>query len=442
MSTEASYGRVLRAGWVVTPDAADGVEVLADVCIAVRGSRIEYVGPESNLPEFFRDAPRIDASRCIVIPGLVNAHNHAAMTLLRGYADDLPLMKWLQEKVWPFEAHLTPDDVYWGTLLAAAEQIRAGITTFADMYFFMDEAARAVDEVGMRAQLSRGLIGSAPERDKKLAENVALFQRWDGHDDDRITIAFGPHAPYTCPDEYVREVLAEARRLEAPIHTHLAETRDEVEQLLTERNLTPVQWAEEVGMMEQPLLAAHCVHLTPEDVKLLAKYDVKVAHNPISNLKLASGIAPVADLLNAGVTVGLGTDGACSTNHLNLFEQMRLAAWLGKVKDGDASSLPAAMIFRMATIEGARALGYYDVGRIAEGFRADLTVLRADGPHMVPRHDILSLVVYSAQTVDVRQVMIHGRFVLEDGELLSIDEEVVKMECLNRARRLAQQASS
>src|SRR5690606_27573653 len=241
----------------------------------------------------------------VVIPGFVNTHNHAAMTLLRSYADDLPLMQWLQEKIWPAEAHLTGDDVYWGTLTAAAEQIRAGVTTFADMYFFMDAAARAVDESGMRAQLSRGLVGVAPGAEKALAQGIELFERWDGHDDDRITVALAPHAPYTCPDGFVREVLAEARRLEAPIHTHLAETLDEIRQLEAERGLTPIQWAVQVGLVERPVLAAHRVHLTPDDIGLLCEHRIAASHNPISNLKLASGIAPVVEMRQRGALVAL-----------------------------------------------------------------------------------------------------------------------------------------
>ncbi|HEX6988876.1 MAG TPA: amidohydrolase [Bacillota bacterium] len=432
----------LDAGWVVTPGDDGGVEVLADVSVAVRGSRIEYVGPEAGLPEPLRGLERVDAREAVVIPGFVNTHNHAAMTLLRGYADDMPLMQWLNEKIWPAEAHLTGEDVYWGTLAAAAEQIRSGVTAFADMYFFMEDAARAVEESGMRAQLSRGLVGVAPGSDRSLAEGVDLFQRWDGRDDGRITVALAPHAPYTCPDGFVREVLAEARRLEAPIHTHLAETRDEIEQLAAERNLSPIQWAVEVGLVERPVLAAHCVHVTPADIDLMSRHGIAASHNPISNLKLASGIAPVADMLERGVLVGLGTDGACSTNHLNFFEEMRSAAWVQKVARMDAAVLGAAQVFRMATVDGARALGYPDLGRIREGFRADLVVLDARAAHMAPRHDLLSLVVYSAQTVDVRDVWIHGRPVLRDRRILTFDEARAVAECDRRGRRLAERAGA
>jgi len=438
----STAGFRIDAGWVVTPDDDGGVQVLTGVTVAVRGTRIEYVGPEAGLPEPLRSLERVDARDGIVIPGFVNTHNHAAMTLLRSYADDLPLMSWLQEKIWPAEAHLTGEDVYWGTLAACAEQIRSGITAFADMYFFMDDAARAVDASGMRAQLSRGLVAVTPGADRALREGVELFERWHGHDDDRITVALAPHAPYTCPDDFVREVLSEARRLEAPIHTHLAETLDEIRQLEEQRGLTPIQWAVQVGLVERPVLAAHCVHLTAEDIGLLAEHRIAASHNPISNQKLASGVAPVVQMRQRGALVALGTDGACSTNHLNFFEEMRSAAWLQKVTRMDASALPAPEVFRMATVDGARALGYPDVGRVREGYRADLVVLDASAVHMAPRHDVVSLVVYSAQTADVRDVWIHGRPVLRDRQIVTFDERRAVEECRRRGLRLAERAAA
>lgn len=436
----ASTGLLIEAGWVISPNDGDGVDIVTDAVIAVHGTRIEYVGPAAHLPEHLTGLRRLEARHDIVIPGLVNAHNHAAMTLLRGYADDMRLMEWLEQKIWPAEAHLTADDVYWGTLAAAAEQIRAGVTAFADMYFFMEDAARAVAESGMRAQLSRGLIGAAPEHERMLREGIELFERWDGHDDDRITVGLGPHAPYTCPDGFIREVLAEARRLEAPIQIHLAETRDEIEIVAREHNVTPIQWAVDVGLVERPLLAAHCVHVTPRDIELLARHRVAVAHNPISNMKLASGIAPVADMIRAGITVALGTDGACSTNHLNLFEELRLATWTAKVMSGDATLLPAAQMLRMATIDGARALGYTDVGRIAEGYRADLVIISGEGVHLYPKHDVLSLAVYSAQTGDVATVIIHGRVVMQDRQIVAFDEQHMLANFARRGLQLIERA--
>ncbi|MEX2355578.1 MAG: amidohydrolase, partial [Thermaerobacterales bacterium] len=391
---------VIRAGWLLTPDDQQGVTVAKDQAIAVDGGIIHYVGSPAGLPESFQRESVIDASDAAVTPGFVNTHNHAAMTLLRGYADDMRLMEWLNEKIWPAEAKLNEEDIYWGTQLAIAEQLRAGVTTFADMYFFMDSVAEAVDQSGSRAFLSRGMIGIKDGADQALREGVDLFEHRHGTAEGRITVALGPHAPYTCPDGFIREVMAAARRLGAPIQIHLAETRDEMDMVQADRGKRPVAWAADIGLLDLPVLAAHCVHVDDRDIKILAETGTAVAHNPISNLKLASGIAPVNAMLDAGITVGLGTDGACSTNHLNLFEEMRLAAWLQKVSAQDAAAFHAATAFRMATVEGARACGLTDVGRIAPSYQADLVIVGLTQPHMIPMHDVLSLIVYSGQTAD------------------------------------------
>lgn len=427
---------LIEAGWVVTANEQGDVHCQPQQVVACRGQNIVYVGPRAGLPADFQPEQTIDARWGAVTPGLVNTHNHAAMTLLRGYADDLPLMPWLQEKVWPAEARLTGDDIYWGTLLAIAEQFRAGITTFADMYFHMDRVAQAVVESGARAYLSRGLIGINPDADAALAQGVDLVTNWHGAARGRLTAALAPHAPYTCPDSFVQEVLAEARRLQVGLQIHLAETEDEVKRLQEEKGLTPIAWAEEQNLLDLPVLAAHCVHLTEEDIDTLARHQVAVSHNPTSNLKLASGVAPVTDLLAAGVTVGVGTDGACSTNHLNLFEEIRLAAGLQKVRTMDATALDAATSFRMATLDGARACGLQQVGRIAPGWRADLVIFDLDSPHLTPHHDILSLLIYSAQTVDVRTVFVDGQPVMVDGHLVTINEPLIIAQCQKRAARL------
>lgn len=429
-------GLLIRCDWIVTPDEGRGVRVLEGQVVALDGPQILYVGPEAGLPDDFAPTRVLDGSGRALIPGFVNAHQHAAMTLLRGYADDMRLMEWLQEKVWPAEARLTPEDVYWGTLLAIAEQLRSGITAFADMYFFMDEVARAVEEAGVRACLAAGLIGLKPDADRQLREGVELFQRWHGRAGGRITIALGPHAPYTCPDWYMKEVMGEARRLGAAVHIHLAETAEEVERLRAERGVSPVRWAHDLGLFELPVTAFHCVHVDAEDIALLASGGVAVVHNPISNFKLASGIAPVAELRSAGVTVALGTDGACSTNHLSMFEEMRLCAWAQKVRTGDARVLSAAEVFRMATVDGARALGLSRLGRVAPGYAADLVMVDLNASHLVPRHDLLSLVVYSVQAADVCLAVVAGRVVYEDGAILTFDESRVRAECQERARRL------
>lgn len=427
---------LIRAGWLVTVDEAGNVVTRKDQVVACSRGEMVYAGEPAGLPQDFHAQRTIDARDGVVMPGMVNSHNHAAMTLLRGYADDMPLMDWLQEKVLPAEARLTGEDIYWGTLLAIAEQFRSGITTFADMYFFMDQVAQASVEAGARAYLCRGLIGTMPGAEQGLQEGVAFVERWHGAAGGTITASLGPHAPYTCPDAFIQEVLAEARRLDAGVQIHLAETETEVEQIRAEKGMSPIAWAAQQGILDRPVLAAHCVHLDADDIKLLAETGTAVSHNPVSNLKLASGIAPVAELLAAGVRVALGTDGACSTNQLNLFDHMRLAAILQKARTGNAAVVDAADVFRMATVEGAAACRLEKVGRIAQGWRADLVVVDLTAPHMSPHHDILSLLVYSARPEDVRAVVVDGRPVMVDRELVTLDEARIIAQCQDRARRL------
>ncbi|HEY8394743.1 MAG TPA: amidohydrolase [Thermaerobacter sp.] len=431
---------LIEGGWVFAGEGDGPFEILPGAVVAVEGERISYVGPASGLPEGWAPTRRIDARDKAVLPGFVNAHTHHAMTLLRGYADDVPLMPWLQEHIWPAEENLTGDDVYWGTLLAIAESLQAGVTAFADMYFFMDRVAQAALETGVRAHLSRGLIGVAPGSDRALEEGRELVATFQGAGEGRIRCALAPHAPYTCPPEYMRKVLAAAEQLGCPIHTHLAETKAEVEQIRAQYGKSPIRHFADLGVFEHETLAAHCVHLEAADIELLARHGVRVAHNPISNCKLASGIAPVTELLEAGVTVGLASDGAASTNHLDMFEEMRLAANLQKVSRMDARALPAWQVLRMATVGGARALGFDRLGCLAPGYLADIVILDLNAPHLWPRHDLTSLVVYSAKAGDVDTVLVHGRVVMDGGELLTIDIERVEHEAQARAERLARAA--
>ncbi|MDI6639147.1 MAG: amidohydrolase, partial [Bacillota bacterium] len=337
--------------------------------IAVVGSEIVYVGP-SPAPQEFRSAAKvIEGSGLIALPGLVNAHTHAAMTVFRGFADDMPLMEWLTQKIWPAEARLEADDVYWGTMLACVEMIRAGVTTFADMYFFMDETAKAVERTGMRASLSRGLIGSAPGADKALAEGRELCERWNGACGGRITTMLGPHAPYTCPKDFLEKVMEVASELGVGIHIHLSETEGEVKECRKlHGGMSPIELMDSYGLFEFPVLAAHCVHVSERDIEILSAKGVGVAHNPGCNMKIASGIAPVPKMLKAGVRVGLGTDGAASNNNLDLIEEMRTAALLQKVARRDPTALPAHRALEMATVNGARALGLADrIGSLEPG---------------------------------------------------------------------------
>ncbi len=411
---------------------AGGKVVRADVAIA--GATIEKVG---EVPDGWTADRIIDCTDKLVMPGLVNAHTHAAMTLFRSYADDMALMDWLQTKIWPAEANLTGEDVYWGTMLAAAEMIRGGTTAFADMYFFMDDVARAVADSGMRAALSRGMTGVAPTAQQALAESEAFYRDWHGGADGRITVMLGPHAPYTCPPDYIRKVTALAARLGAEIHIHLAETAGEVENCLKEHGKTPIALMDGLGLFDFGVLAAHCVHLSEADMAIMRDKKVRVAHNPGSNMKLASGAAPVPALLAAGVTVGLGTDGASSNNNLDMVEELRLAALLNKVFSLDPLAVPAGQAVAMATAQGAAALGLGEVtGELAPGRKADIAIFDMSACHWYPRHDRLSLLVYAAAAADVHTVLVDGRVLLDARRLTTIDEEKVKCEAAARGLRL------
>ncbi len=364
----------------------------------------------------------------LILPGLINAHTHLAMVLMRGYADDLPLMRWLKEEIWPLEAKLTAEDVYWGSLLGIAEMIRSGTTCFADMYFHMDAVARAVEESGMRALLAYGIIAPEPgERaDRELKITQEFIERFHGMAQGRIRAAISPHAPHTCHPSVWERALNLAHEQGVPLHTHLAETKDEVQEALRLWKKTPVEYLESLRVFEVPVLAAHCVHLTERDVQILADHDVRVVHNPTSNLKLASGFAPIQKLLDRGITVAIGTDGASSNNNLDIIEELRLAAFLQKGILGEATALPALEALRLGTEFGARALGWEELGAIEVGRRADLVVLEMDRPHWLPKYDLVSNLVYSAQAADVKTVMVDGRIVMEDRVIQTFDEEEAK----------------
>lgn len=404
--------------------------------IAIDGQRITAVG--------IGDAPTadydhiLDAANMIAMPGFINTHTHAAMTLFRGYADDLPLMEWLEQKIWPLEAKLTGEYVYWGTMLALVEMIKSGTTCFADMYFFMEDVARAVEKSGMKAVLSRGMIGFGPGSELAITESRELVSRWNGAADGRIKIILGPHAPYTCPPEYMRRVLALADELQVGLHIHLAETAGEVSDCQKAYGKSPAAHLEALGFFaHHPVLAAHCVYMDQDDIDILAKYSVGVAHNPESNMKLASGIAPVPEMLKAGLTVSLGTDGASSNNNLDMLEEMRTCALLHKVNSGDPTVIPAYQALQMATVNGAKALGLDGVGQIAPGKRADIIMIRKDAAHFIPHHDLIANLVYSAHSADVDTVIVDGKIIMQDRILTTIDEKEILQQAHQAARQLA-----
>ena len=423
-------GILIRNADIVTLRKGDEEPFLGDILIDE--GRIQEVGGSIDTESH----EVINAKGMVALPGLVNAHTHGAMTLLRGYADDLPLNIWLEEKIWPLEEKLTPEDIYWGTMLALAEMIRGGITAFADMYFFMDEAARAVEEVGIRACLCRGLVAAGGGADKSLREADDFVSQWHGGAEGRITAMFGPHAPYTCPPEFLEETVSLAQDQGVGIHIHLGETKKEQEDIKRRYGRTPFEYVSDLGLFEQHVLAAHCVHLEEGDFKILMEAGAYVAHCPQSNLKLASGVAPIPEMMKMGIPVALGTDGAASNNNLDLFEEIRLAGVLHKGVSHDPTLIPARDALEMATIKGVEALGIEGVGPLQVGGRADLILLDFDKPHLAPLHDIIAQITYSAGAADVDTVIVDGKILMEGRELKTMDEALVRRMAQRRMEHL------
>ena len=405
--------------------------------IAIEGDRIVSVGPLGSAPTGFKPDRILNLQQDVVMPGLINTHTHAAMTLLRGYADDMPLMPWLEQKIWPFEAKMTAEDIYWGSALAVCEMIRSGTTTMVDMYLNEQETARAVLEAGTRAVLCRGMTGLDPKAaSQALAENIELYQKYNDAGSGRIKVVFGPHAPYTCPTEFLKTVKQEADKLGAGLHIHVAETKAELTIIKEKYSTTPVRWLESLGFFGGHVIAAHCVYLDDEEIDIFKKYEVGVAHNPESNMKLNSGTAPITKMLAKGVTVGLGTDGTSSNNDLDMFGEMRSASFQQKLL-GSSEALKAYEVLEMATVGGAKVTGFSDIGKLAPSYKADLISIDFSQPHFYPRFSIPSHLVYCARGSDVRTVMVDGKLLMEERQLLTMDQQRICEEVEKRAKRIA-----
>lgn len=410
-----------------------GGKVEEEKNILIEGTRIRSF-PEDV--EGISSDEVIDGKGMLALPGLINTHTHVAMTLFRSYADDLALMDWLQNMIWPAEAHLDDDIVYWGSMLAFAEMIRGGTTAFCDMYMFMESCAKAAEKAGIRGNIARGLAGVTPNGEKALEENIRLYQDWNNACDGRIRVMLGPHAPYTCPPEYLKKVRDASEKYGIPIHIHLAETKGEVETCIEKFGITPIALMNQIGLFDRPTLAAHCVHVNEEDIQIMAEKHVCVAHNPGSNLKLASGIAPVPKMRSAGITVGLGTDGASSNNKLDMFAEMRLAALIHKAAALDPFAVKADEAMQMGTAEGAKCLGYDDLGALDEGKLADIILIDRSGYHWKPRFNSISLAVYAGNSMDVDTVIVNGQLLMRGKELLTIDKEQLDFETERVTKKL------
>ncbi|MFC6826959.1 amidohydrolase [Halopelagius fulvigenes] len=424
-------GRVLRPDMTVER---------ADVVADRDTGEIEAVGP--NVAEEYDPDETLDAEGCLVMPGLVNAHTHVAMTLLRGYADDKPLDPWLREDIWPAEAALEPEDVRAGAKLGIVEMIRSGTTAFADMYFDVDEVVAAVEEAGVRARVGHGVVTVAKDDEEAAAdveESLRVAREFDGAADGRVSTAFMPHSLTTVGEGLLREGVETAREEGIPVHFHANETRDEVVPIVEERGERPLSYADDVGMLEESNFLAHGVHTDDEEIELLADRGAAVVHCPASNMKLNSGIAPIQKMLDAGVTVGIGTDGAASNNDLDMFDELRDAAMIGKLGADDAAAVPAAAAVKAATAGSAAAIGV-DAGRIEVGAAADVAVVEFDAPHLAPTHDYVSHLAYAARGSDVRHTVCDGRVLMRDREVLTLDEERVVAEARERAASLVERA--
>ena len=428
MSEEANWDKLVVGGTVLTmePDT----EPIKNGAVAIADGRIAAVGPAEELLEMAPSGDVLNAGNCLILPGFVNTHSHLAMTLLRGIADDLPLMQWLEGNIWPAEKeHMNRETVRLGTELAAAEQLLAGVTTTTDMYFFGDEVSAVLAEAGMRAVVAESLIGFPTPRcattEEMLATQRDLLEAYKDHP--LITPSVAAHAPYSVQASDLVADAELAEEYEVPMQIHLAETTWEVEKLLEEKGLSPVAYLANLGVLSERTVAAHCVHVSPEGIELLTEFEAGVAHNPVSNLKLASGISPVPALLEGGVKLGLGTDGAASNNTLDLLRDMQLAALLHKGVAGDPTVLPARTMLELATIGGAQILGLADrIGTLTEGREADIICVAVDGPHTAPMYDPFSHMVFAARAADVRHVVVQGAVVVRNRELQTLDRERIE----------------
>lgn len=422
---------LIKNATVLTMSEED--KLMENTNITIEKGKIKSIG---SVPEDFVDEKVIDGTNKLVMPGLVNAHTHIAMSLFRNFADDLPFWTWLQDRIIPREEKLIPEHVYWGSMLSIAEMIRFGVTSFADMYFFMDEVAKAVEETGIRASLSIGLSDSG-NQEQKIKAVKEFYDNWHGKANGRITVMAGPHAPYSCGPSFLSKVIDMASEKKMGIHIHLSESKKEIEDSYELRGKSPIKHVYDLGLLDLPTLAAHCVHLSDEDIDILAEKKVSVANNPGSNLKLGNGFARIEDMLKKGINVGLGTDGSASNNNLNMFEEINLAALINKGYTGDTTSIPAGTAVKMATINGAKALGIdEEVGTIEVGKRADIIMLDLNKPHFYPRYNLVASLAYSAQGSDVETVIVDGKVLMENYELKTIDLEKVMFNAEKSAKAL------
>lgn len=414
-------GIVIKNALVVIPKGKE--DVIEKTDLYLEKDRIVGIG---EAPEGFAEEKMIDAADKLVIPGLINCHTHSYMSFMRNVADDLSFMDWLFGTIDPIEQQMTDEDAYWGANLAIIEMMKSGTTCFNDMQMNIHQTTKAVKESGMRAVICRGLVGSGNDEAGQMRLRQAYAERDAASDCDRLTFLLGPHAPYTCDEEYLKIIAAEAKKKKMGIHVHLSESVSEIEQIQEKYGCTPIELAERTGLFDVPAIAAHCVQVTEKDIDILKAHQVSVVTNPASNMKLGNGFAPVARMLEKGVNVCLGTDGAASNNCLNLFHELSLLTLIHKGVGKTPQCISAKEGFRIATINGAKALGLEkEIGSIEVGKKADLAILDLNVPSLTPRNNLIAGLSYSANGSEVDTVIINGEITMEHRKLLTIDEELV-----------------
>jgi 5-methylthioadenosine/S-adenosylhomocysteine deaminase len=424
---------IIKNGMILTMDGDLTLHQKAD--LAISGSKIVDISPTTA----YQANKTIDAQGKLVMPGLVNTHTHAAMTLLRGLADDMPLDIWWKKFIFPIEKKYGDQEyVRIGVSLAAIEMIKSGTTSFSDMYFFEDDAAEVCKKIGIRAFLGEGILDfpspDSPTPDDSLKYIEMLYEKWGK--DPLISLEVAPHTPYTCNPDNLKKAQALAEKLDLPLHIHVSETAYEVAESRKNRGCSPVEHLEKIGFLSERVKAVHCVHLSHDDIKLLKKRNVKVAHCQESNMKLASGNAPIVELMDEDILVGLGTDGAASNNNLDMFDEMDAVAKVHKVIRNDPTVMSAKEVVKMATVDGAKVLQKLEIGSLEVGKIADIIIIGLDRPHLVPLYNIYSQLVYSAGGSEVDSVIINGKLVMENRDMLTIDEDEIIDQANNFAKKV------
>lgn len=399
-------------------------KIIEGADIFIEGNLIKKIG--NNLQ--IKASEVIDGNFLLMTPGFVNGHTHLGMSYFRNYADDLKLMDWLENEIWPIENKLTADDIYWSSLLSICENIKSGVTNFCDMYYEMDRVGDATIISGIRGTLTRGLTDNDGKGKEKLKSVRELYNNYHNKANGRIKVVPAPHAIYTCSENFLREISDLSKDLDGIINIHLSETKGEVENSLKEHGMTPISYVNSLGLLDNHVIAAHCVHITDEEISLVKDKKFYPIYNPTSNLKLASGFTPVDKLLKNNIIMGIGTDGDSSNNSQNLLQDMHIGAIVNKAREMDEEAVKAIEILKMATINGQKALGISKAGLIKEDYLADFTIFSLKSSNFTPKNNLINALVYSATAEDVRDVLCDGKFVMRNRELVNLDEERIKFE--------------